>query len=165
MLDSAEGVMSPTRANKQREYQRQYYAKNKEKIKATSVQWAKANPEKIRAKSRAYKQKATDNSRRWRKENPERHKQNRTKQLLKSRYNWTPQQFEIEFEKQHRCCAICKATKPGTTHNWHVDHDHKTGVVRGILCHHCNTLLGYAKDNCTTLLAAVEYLERQCLKN
>jgi hypothetical protein len=47
-----------------------------------------------------------------------------------------------------------------------VDHCHTTGAVRGILCHHCNLLLGHAKDAEDTLLSAVTYLRgsRQCTK-
>lgn len=41
----------------------------------------------------------------------------------------------------------------------HVDHDHETGLIRGLLCHHCNTLLGHAKDSVDVLEAAIVYLK------
>jgi hypothetical protein len=40
-----------------------------------------------------------------------------------------------------------------------IDHDEKTGLVRGLLCHHCNVMLGHARDDIPTLESAVEYLE------
>src|SRR5580693_8420687 len=43
-------------------------------------------------------------------------------------------------------CAICKANKPGPK-GWQEDHDHVTGVRRGILCLHCNVGLGHFKDS------------------
>jgi hypothetical protein len=41
----------------------------------------------------------------------------------------------------------------------YLDHDHATGKPRGVLCHHCNTVLGFARDKITTLLALADYLE------
>ena len=57
---------------------------------------------------------------------------------------------------QDNMCAICGAemTKP------HVDHDHTTGVVRGLLCVRCNFMLGYARDDRAILRAGIEYLRR-----
>ena len=55
-------------------------------------------------------------------------------------------------------CAICGATEPAST-TWHVDHDHKTGRIRGLLCLHCNVGLGHFKDSETNLIAAAKYLE------
>ncbi|HZP27947.1 MAG TPA: endonuclease VII domain-containing protein [Acidimicrobiia bacterium] len=58
------------------------------------------------------------------------------------------------LRKQCRVCAICGREDPE-----HVDHDHKTGKVRGILCFNCNGGLGRFSDNMERLPNAVEYLE------
>ena len=54
-------------------------------------------------------------------------------------------------------CAICQA-QPGVLQ---FDHDHMTGVFRGLLCHGCNTGLGLFKDNAASLRAAADYLEER----
>lgn len=68
------------------------------------------------------------------------------------------------FDMQNGCCAICKKAislngnrKHGSA--GHVDHDHKSGTVRGLLCPPCNTALGGFKDNIVSLKAAIAYLE------
>ena len=63
---------------------------------------------------------------------------------LKSKYNLTIEKYMEIFEAQDCKCGLCGATESGwKTSPWmHVDHDHKTGVVRGMLCHACNILIG-----------------------
>lgn len=61
---------------------------------------------------------------------------------------------------QSGACAMCalrldSSTKTSTPH---VDHDHQTGKVRGILCHHCNVLLGHAREDEGLLRRAIAYL-------
>lgn len=60
-------------------------------------------------------------------------------------------------------CAICviaeNRRRPGAA--LPVDHCHETGEVRGILCDECNLILGYAKDDPSTLRNASAYLERR----
>lgn len=73
------------------------------------------------------------------------------------KYGLTPESFEATFEAQGRRCAICGAVDPGPRH-WHVDHDHGTKLIRGILCALCNPLLGYAKDDAVILEKAAAYL-------
>lgn len=79
---------------------------------------------------------------------------------LKKMYGITLDFWERMFELQDKRCAICKSLEPGGV-NWHTDHDHTTNKVRGILCHHCNLLLGNARDNISVLEESIMYLKRQ----
>ena len=75
-------------------------------------------------------------------------------------YGITMEQFDVLFQSQGECCAICKSTDPYRNNgNWDIDHDHETGLVRGILCHHCNVMLGSAKENLEVLESAIVYLK------
>jgi len=77
---------------------------------------------------------------------------------LKRRYGITPEQWDAIWEAQGRRCGSCKS--PATDGKyWHVDHNHRTGKVRGILCHGCNTGLGNFRDDPARLQAAIHYLE------
>jgi len=64
------------------------------------------------------------------------------------------------WESQGHACAICRKTLELPHKRTHVDHDHKTGAVRGVLCMHCNTGLGQFRDNTSLLQAAIEYLKK-----
>lgn len=77
---------------------------------------------------------------------------------LKSQYNLTIDQYRELLDKQDGRCAICR-NKPQRM-RLAVDHDHKTGLVRGLLCTRCNhKLLGSAHDNVDLLRSAIDYLE------
>lgn len=73
-------------------------------------------------------------------------------------YGLTPEQYAALLEKQDNRCAICRTDTPGGKGGWHVDHDHKTGAVRGLLCNDCNNGLGRFLDDPARLRAAIEYL-------
>lgn len=60
---------------------------------------------------------------------------------------------------QNGACAICGGTSWGGRLPC-VDHDHKTGKVRGLLCNACNLALGYFNDDANALARAAEYLRR-----
>lgn len=78
------------------------------------------------------------------------------------RYGITPKDYDSLFEKQKGVCAICK--KVELSENQYgvkrlcVDHNHATGKVRGLLCHKCNLMLGYAEDSYCRLISGVYYL-------
>ncbi len=63
---------------------------------------------------------------------------------------------------QGNLCAICKQPPSGRGHNsrLHVDHDTKTGKLRGMLCHRCNLALGQLDDSIQRLKAAISYLSK-----
>lgn len=72
-----------------------------------------------------------------------RHRQWERDRNLRRKYGISRSQFDAIFEAQGRHCALCPATNPGWRNGWCVDHDHTTGEVRGLLCHDCNTRLGF----------------------
>ncbi|MFG3137664.1 endonuclease VII domain-containing protein [Streptomyces sp. NPDC048211] len=72
-------------------------------------------------------------------------------------YGLKPGQYEQLYEAQGGTCAICpRAT--GATRRLSVDHDHKTGEVRGLLCRPCNDMLGHARDDWAMFAKAARYL-------
>ena len=80
---------------------------------------------------------------------------------LKRFYGITIEQFEEMKQAQDGKCAICKTTEPKGRHNvFAVDHCHKTGKVRGLLCNKCNVGLGSFCDNIDSLKEAIEYLKK-----
>ena len=76
--------------------------------------------------------------------------------LLKTRYGLTPERVA---EMETRGCAICGTTDWNGRHaRPHIDHDHETGEVRGILCHNCNLAIGHLKDDPELVARALAYL-------
>lgn len=61
------------------------------------------------------------------------------------------------YDAQGGCCYICQRAT-GKTRRLAVDHDHKTGLVRGLLCKVCNRLLGHARDDKEFFYRAGDYL-------
>lgn len=86
---------------------------------------------------------------------------NRPRKLL-SKYGLTPDEYDRLLAAQGGSCAICRADSPGGKHDdhFHVDHDHETGKVRGLLCNKCNVALGVFGDNLGGIERVVEYLRR-----
>jgi hypothetical protein len=128
---------------------RQYRLDNYERIREQEIRSRAKHIEKHRADSR-------ERMRIYREENREHYRQVKRVHDLKSKYGLTPEGRDKMLQQQGNCCAICKATTPGR--GWHIDHCHKTKRVRGILCQHCNLMLGHAQDNPERLLAAIAYL-------
>jgi hypothetical protein len=88
----------------------------------------------------------------WRSRHPGRIRETK----LLDKYGIRVEQYEEMFRDQYGKCAICGSTQKNV---FHVDHDHETGIVRGLLCMKCNLMIGYAKDNPENLIAAAQYLK------
>lgn len=86
----------------------------------------------------------------------------RRKSLLKNKFNLTELDYKQLSSSQNNLCAICQqpetATCKGTVKFLAVDHCHKTGRIRGLLCTDCNTSLGKFKDNPQRFINAANYL-------
>lgn len=126
-----------------REYARRWHAQNREKSRANSRRWYAAN----RAKSNA-------RARKWQVEHPEEVKKSRRTDYLKG-YGLTEMDFETMKTIQKNKCAICAEEFRKTPQ---VDHDHKTGEIRGLLCGRCNTHLA-SVEKPGWLSSALDYLK------
>lgn len=80
---------------------------------------------------------------------------------LLSKYDISLSDYNKLICDQSGRCAICDTTEPkGRRNVFVVDHCHKTGKVRGLLCNHCNTGIGKLKDNIELLQKAISYLKK-----
>ena len=94
------------------------------------------------------------------------------KQNIKRLYGITYEEYLDLEKKQNYRCAICGLTLEeaksrygrGKVKHFHIDHDHKIGKVRGLLCQRCNWGLGNFKHDLNNLKKATKYLERFNLK-
>ena len=81
-------------------------------------------------------------------------------------YGISYSEFQTLREECGDCCSICNKhesevrNKKAIHYGLYVDHDHSTGVVRGLLCHSCNLILGHSLDDIQTLKNAIIYLSR-----
>ena len=81
------------------------------------------------------------------------------KQRLTAKFGIDEVQYDAMLEKQGGGCAICGTPESNSkNHRLAVDHDHKTGEVRGLLCSMCNTSLGGFREDPKLLTAAIKYL-------
>ncbi len=77
---------------------------------------------------------------------------------LKNNFGISYEEWQLMLDSQNGKCKICSRHRTEFVRDFHVDHDHATGKVRGLLCHNCNNLLGQARDDIMVLNKAIEYL-------
>lgn len=126
------------------------YAKNYQKNKDSKLAYAKAYRE-------AHREQTREASRKHYQENKER------KKIYARNYSYglTNEQYEFLLKTQNYMCAICETHQKDLKMPLHVDHNHVTGKVRGMLCRDCNLALGLLKDSLFFCKNAVHYLERE----
>ena len=135
---------------KGREYAREYARLHREDMKDRLYEWRKNNPEKSKAIYNKYSQseKGKIKNRRF------------AKKVRLLSYGITEEDLTKLKEDQNNMCAICGIKIDESIKNLAIDHDHKNGQVRGLLCMNCNIGLGAFRDNKRTMLNAIDYLEK-----
>lgn len=123
-----------------------YYKKNRKRILENSQRYYWAHRNKIRLRHKKW----NDNNK------------GKIKELhLKKLFGISLDEYQIRLIRQKERCAICRGTefhRKGDIH-FCIDYDHRTGKVRGLLCQHCNRMIGLAKENIRTLKRAIQYIK------
>jgi hypothetical protein len=85
---------------------------------------------------------------------------------LKRRFGISADEYDAILEKQNGVCAICKNAettfefRTGAIKRLSIDHCHKTGKIRELLCFSCNSCIGKIKESIPALEAMIEYLKK-----
>lgn len=153
---------------KSRQWREEHPGYAREYDRAYRATWRAANPDLARKNDRASKAK-------YRKDNREKvlayqrkwyaaHRDTVRSDGLKRLYGITQAEYDSMLAAQGGRCAICGTDKPERNRKYFaVDHCHKTGAIRKLLCGSCNGGLGLFRDDPTLLRAALNYLGRHTL--
>ena len=120
------------------------HAANPEPARERTRRWQEENPDRYRAKAAAYAadgRKALSNRRHH----------------LKKKYGITLEAYDDTLAEQGGVCAIC-SRDPRPDISLHVDHNHETGELRGLLCFSCNVTVGHVREDHDHLTAIARYL-------
>lgn len=121
-----------------------------------SARWRLENKEKLAANYKKWRSENRSQYNEYRKELREKwHKEGK---YASKKYGINPTQFLILEQSQGGQCAICQNPQTGRFKRLVIDHCHRTGRVRGLLCSRCNLAIGSMKDDSELLLRAVRYL-------
>lgn len=164
---------------KEREYNRQYYINHKAECDARNKLWYANNIERERANRKEYNDSHKEEYAVYREENKDKinlwHKENymnnRDRKLeynrahreeskvayIKRKYSIGVEEYNNILRGQNFKCAIC-GSELKLDRKTHVDHNHKTNYVRGILCENCNHGIGGFMDDPRLCIRAANYL-------
>ena len=118
----------------------------REKYRQQRIEYRNKNRERISKRAKEYRKNNKESI--------------RNKKLIK-KFGIGVDEYNLLLESQDYGCAICGSKETGSHHTkyFSVDHDHKTGKVRGLLCFHCNTGIGSLQDDPNLLSKALDYLK------
>jgi len=126
---------------KRKKYVKKWRYENRERLLKWNREFYKRNAKKMRVRSRSF------------------YRNNKQKELDRMRYKKygiTGNEFREIVEKQNNKCPICIRV---INKNFSVDHDHKIGKIRGIICNDCNLAIGNAGSSPERLKSMANYLE------
>lgn len=91
--------------------------------------------------------------------NKDKHYKTQRKNHLRRKFGLTEEEYVTLLIQQDHRCAICGVHQDDHYKLLSVDHDHKTGLTRGLLCQNCNGGIGQLQDSAELLRKAADYLE------
>jgi hypothetical protein len=122
---------------------KRWYAKNRDREIERVTAWQRENADQYTARQREYR---AAGRRDYRAEH------------LRQTFGLTRSDYDAMLDRQNGGCAIC-GEPPADNRSLHIDHDHESGTVRGLLCFRCNAGVGQFADDPERLVRAAAYLE------
>jgi hypothetical protein len=123
---------------------KRWYSENRELAFARVKAWQRANPERVKATRKAARARRSPIDRDAR---------------LRRVFGLSSEDYAAMLAEQRGGCALC-CRKPPAGRSLHVDHSHKTGEVRGLLCFRCNAGMGQFREDIFRFADAIVYLAR-----
>jgi hypothetical protein len=133
----------------QNDYYKRWYARNKHKEYLRKKRYRKLNKKRTQDYCDWYKRTHKSQLKEWRKFH-----------RIEKKYGISKSEWNSLLIKQRNKCAICRAKLPKDLGKLCTDHCHKSGKVRGIVHSECNLLIGFCKENKTTLQNAIKYIQK-----
>lgn len=116
---------------------------------------------KLQRYCKRHPDKIKETQKKYRETNKEYMSIRQRKYQLRDKYGITEEDYDKMFIEQNGKCAICETSdQTGKWQRFGVDHCHKTGKVRQLLCNECNRGIGLLKDNAELLRKAADYLDK-----
>ena len=149
--------LSIEKQEKRKKYKQEYYIKNKEHIKYKNK--INNTPEKRRVYNLKNKTAIREYEKDYHMKNKEKAYLSSRKRSLRKLYGISLDEYNEMFIKQNGCCAICGRHQNELNRKLFVDHNHNSGVIRSLLCHKCNIVLGLVNENIDVLEKMIIYIK------
>jgi hypothetical protein len=140
------------------EFRKAWRENNKEHVNESRKEWRVKNKERERTHRKDYRDKNKEHFQKQARDYYGKNKIKLKSNTLKHKYNINENTRRQMYKDQGGCCAICGKPQSDVKTKLHIDHNHVTGVVRGLLCWNCNLTLGLVKDSPKILQKAIDYL-------
>lgn len=135
-----------------------YYQENKQYFKKYRDEYYLIHKEEIKEKRKEkYNSSSYDKS--YYAKNRDYYLSKFRERKYKTTYGISIEEYDKIYEEQGGGCKICGRHQDTIKKRLHVDHDHKTGKVRGLLCNQCNVMIGMAFENPNVLTRAIKYID------
>lgn len=151
----------PEVKKRKKEYKKRYMKKPgiRDKYKA----YMKIYNQKLEVKAKRKEYNHSQKAKEWQRVYWEKNKKKIRTYQLKHNFNLASKDYLRMTALQNNKCAICgneeKFNKKGKVPQLVVDHNHKTGIIRGLLCKRCNLVLGNVNEDISLLQKMIKYLK------
>jgi len=143
-----------------KEYHKKWYSDNKDRLKQKMKDNHVKNIDRDKKRSSDWYENNRELTIERAKRNYTSDKSKKRDSNLKRSYGISLRDYDSMFERQNGRCAICGVHADSLSVSLCVDHNHKTGKVRELLCRKCNFALGYMNDDISIFKSALLYLEK-----